>query len=433
MIGRLRWRLILLVVALLAVISLGIVLSIDRLNRARLADNAYAALELLARNDGKRPMAMTAGTPPPIPPGEDGTPMGTPPPRPDGEDAPAEQRQFVRPGAGFELQANLGNYAVITLNGDGSAASVLTERNDLYTEAELTALALTVRAGGASRGEVDGTYYLMNGDDMLIVLDQRLEQANARNVLYVTSLVAACAWLILSAGSVLLITRMLKPVDEAFKKQRQFVSDASHELKTPLAVISANAQALAREQGRTENTDYILSEVERADELVRSLLSLARLDRGGDRAAFERFDLSEAVLSVTLPFESTVFEAGRRLETDIDENVTLNGDSAMLRQLTVILLSNALKYSDEGGLIRVSLKKRGDRRVLTVSNTGCGVAPENREKVFDRFFREDASHNSAVPGSGLGLSLAKSIVDLHRGRIVCGGEWHKNAVFTVTL
>ena len=105
----------------------------------------------------------------------------------------------------------------------------------------------------------------------------------------------------------------------------------------------------------------------------------------------------------------------------------------MIKQLVVILLSNALKYSDDHGVIRLKLETRGNKRILTVFNTGEGIAPENRERVFDRFWREDSAHGSDIPGQGLGLAIAKSIVDLHKGHITAGGEWHRNAVFTVTL
>ena len=115
------------------------------------------------------------------------------------------------------------------------------------------------------------------------------------------------------------------------------------------------------------------------------------------------------------------------------DGVMYTGNEEMIRQLAVILLSNALKYSDEHGLIRLSLEARGNKRIITVMNTGQGIAPENRGKVFDRFWREDAAHSSDVPGQGLGLAIAKSITEIHHGRITAGGEWHHNAVFTVTL
>ena len=147
----------------------------------------------------------------------------------------------------------------------------------------------------------------------------------------------------------------------------------------------------------------------------------------------ERFDLSNALMEVALPFESTVFEAGRTLDTDIPEDVFVKGDKEMLQQLTVILLSNALKYSDEGGTIRLSLSQKGHGCRLSVYNTGPGIAPENLEKIFDRFYREDLSHNSAVAGNGLGLAIARNIVEAHKGKIHAESNYGKDATFVVTL
>ena len=431
MLKSLRIRLILLVILLLFTISVGIVFAINLMNERQITSDAYDSLMLLARNDGKRPPFMRF----------DGS-SSDPSNQSASEESRRRQNDGERPFKSFwsnrsELQANLGNYAIISLGEDNSIASVSTEREDVFTEEELDGLVKDILLQGNERGQVGRQYYTINtkpdGTRQLIILDNRLAGENARQVLIATIIVAACTWILLSIGAVVLITRMLRPVEEAFIKQRQFVSDASHELKTPLAVISANAQAMIREQGHNEQTDYILSEVNRADSLVKNLLSLARLDQSAPQTGFTDFDLSQALLSVALPFESTVFEARRTLETDIPEHVMYHGQEEMIKQLTVILLSNALKYSDQNGQIRLRLEVHANRRILTVFNTGEGIAPENRDRVFDRFWREDSSHSSAISGHGLGLSIAKSIVDLHKGRITVGGEWHKNAVFTVTL
>ena len=408
MLKRLRFRLILLVVLLLFVISAGIVLAINLMNERQISLDAYGTLNLLSRDEGRRPDSFLNNT-----------------------------RRMRNRNERSELQADLGNYAVMILNEDGSILSSVSIREDLYTEEELAELTERILAQNKAQGQIERQYYMIrdlpNNTRQLIVLDNRLAGENARQFLITTIIVAACAWLLLSIGATMLILRMIKPVEEAFVKQRQFVSDASHELKTPLAVISANAQALVRENGHNEQADYILSEVGRADTLVKNLLSLARLEQATPQAGFAPFNLSEAIESVVLPFESTVYEAGRTLETEIPGQVTYIGQEEMIKQLVVILLSNALKYSDDHGVIRLKLETRGNKRILTVFNTGEGIAPENRERVFDRFWREDSAHGSDIPGQGLGLAIAKSIVDLHKGHITAGGEWHRNAVFTVTL
>ena len=198
-------------------------------------------------------------------------------------------------------------------------------------------------------------------------------------------------------------------------------------------MISANADVLANEIGENEYLSYIRSEVRRTDSLVRNLLTLARMDRGTVGQEKTDFNLSEAVLGVLLPFESTVYEAGKTLETDIQENVRVTGNEARLQQLTVILLSNALKYSDEHGRIRVVLKGKSRGCELRVENTGAGIAPGDLERIFDRFYRTDASRNSETGGEGLGLAIAKSIVEIHHGRIRAESVPGENATFIVNL
>ena len=248
-----------------------------------------------------------------------------------------------------------------------------------------------------------------------------------------TALVAGIACLILSLGAWILIRKMIHPVEEAFRKQQQFVWDASHELKTPLAVISANAEVLEQEIGENEYLGYIRSEVKRTDTLVRNLLTLARLDRNETTAEMKPFDLSHALLDVTLPFESTVFEAGKTLDIQIPEGIEYTGNEEMIKQLAVILLSNALKYSDPNGRIVISLKAIGRQREISVFNTGEAIDPEDRERIFDRFWRADPAHGRETGGHGLGLAIARSIVDTHEGKITVDSREGEGNTFTVLL
>ncbi len=438
MIAKLRRRLTLLVIGVMVLVTLGIVLSIRLITLRNIDATAAQALQVLSENRGQRPPAEDGETPPEKP---DGTPGEAPPEKPDGTPPPLPEGEG-RQKPGLEMSggtlASQANAYTIRLNADGEVTGWDSDRADLYTDRQIAAVAEAALASGASTGRVDTQYYAFaEGESpdgrLLVVLDARLEFQSADRMLRATALVASLAGLLLCAGAYLLIRKMLRPVQAAFERQKQFVWDASHEFKTPLAVISANAEVLSREIGQNEYLGYIQSEVRRADSLVQSLLTLARMDKGTVAAALVRFNLSDALLGVALPFESTVFEAGRTLETDIPEGIYLKGDEAMLQQLAVILLSNALKYSDPGGLIRLSLAARGRGAVITVYNTGQGIAPENLEKIFDRFYREDASHNSEVAGNGLGLSIARTIVQAHRGRIQAESVPGKSATFTVTL
>ena len=434
MIPRLQRRLTLLVVGVVALVTLGIVLSIHLINLRNIDATAAAALQLLGENRGQRPALdpPDGDSAPPLKPGDA---ESTPPPLP-GEDG-QRQGPGLDMGGGASL-ASLSNAYTIRLDGEGNVAGWSSDRADLYTDDQIQTVAEDALKSGKRQGRVDTQYYSLMADEatggqLLIVLDARLEFLSARRMLRAAALVASLAGLVLCAGAYLLIRRMLRPVQASFDRQKQFVWDASHEFKTPLAVISANAEVLSREIGPNEYLGYIQSEVRRTDGLVQGLLTLARMDKGTVAASMERFNLSDAVLSVALPFESTVFEAGRTLETDVCENLWIRGDAAMLQQLTVILLSNALKYSDAGGSIRLTLVPKGRGAALTVYNTGRGIAPENLERIFDRFYREDASHNREVAGNGLGLAIARTIVQAHRGHIRAESEYGKSATFIVTL
>ena len=434
MIKTLRRRLTLLVACVLVLVTAGIVLSIRAINLRNIDTTARAALAVLSENRGQRPGQMQQAppdlpdgeTPPPKPEGNT-APTGdnlpphaptdgeTPPPKPEGDQVPPQRPGIDMPG-GNSL-ASLSNAYTIRLDKDGNVTEWSSDRSDLYTDAQVQAMARAVLAAGDSEGRIDTQYYRLIDDGeggeerLLIVLDARLEFLSAERMLRAAALVAALAGLLLGAGAWLLICRMLQPVQASFDRQKQFVWDASHEFKTPLAVISANAELLSRQVGPNEYLGYIQSEMKRTDNLVQGLLTLARMDKGTVTAEMKRFDLSQALLGVALPFESTVFEAGRPLQTDVPEGVFIRGDEAMLQQLVLILLSNALKYSNEGGLIRLSLMQKGRGAVITVYNTGAGIAPENLEKIFDRFYRAEA----------------------HKGHIRAESEQGNSATFIVTL
>ncbi len=450
MINKLRRRLTLLVIGVLVLVTAGIVLSIDIVNRRNIDASARAALDILAENRGQRPDLLEQEPPEGQEPPE--KPEGTvpaeeqdPPEKPEGTVPPALQEEPRRRNErrrGFDLQggaaslASLANAYTITLDEQGGVTAWTSDRADLYSDEQIQAFADAALATGASDGCLDTQYFRLTGSGdsrLLVALDARLEFLSARRMLRATILVASLACVLLSVGAYLLIRRMLQPVQASFDRQKQFVWDASHEFKTPLAVISANAEVLKSEIGPNEYLGYIQSEVKRTDTLVQNLLTLARMDKGTVAVEMKRFNLSDALMGVALPFESTVFEAGRTLETEIPENVFIRGDEAMLQQLAVILLSNALKYSDAGGRIRLSLAQKGRGATITVWNTGMGIAPENLEKIFDRFYREDLSHNSEVAGNGLGLAIARTIAQAHKGHIRAESRFGQDATFIVTL
>lgn len=254
-----------------------------------------------------------------------------------------------------------------------------------------------------------------------------------RRLLFVCLAAAAAFFLI----SIFLARWAVRPVEKSWAQQRQFVADASHELRSPLAVIRANCdmvlshtESTVREQSKW--LGYIRDESERLGQLASDLLFLAKSDAGEDTVVFEHVNFSDVVWGSVLPFESVAFESGKTITSDIAPEIFVRGDANMLHRLVVILLDNACKHSSEGSVITVSLAIAQDKVKLSVHNTGEPIPPEHRERLFERFYRVDKARSRADGGAGLGLSIAQKIAAGHGGKIaLTSGE--DGTVFTVTL
>ena len=263
--------------------------------------------------------------------------------------------------------------------------------------------------------------------------DSTLEQSTLRSLTGTTVLIGLAAFAVLFGFSYLLSGFVTRPVEKAWQEQQRFLSDASHELKTPLTVILSSADLLS-ETLPTESQSYadnIRSESRRMKKLVESMLTLARADDGTHKLVFSPLDFSDVVTDTALLFEPVAFEANRQLLYDIQERLHVSGDGDKLRQLVSILLDNAIKYAPEHEPIRLTLTGEDKSARLTVENGGSPMAPEVVSHIFDRFYRADNAR-SGTEGFGLGLSIAKSIVTEHGGSIRCESD-SRSTRFIVTL
>lgn len=219
-------------------------------------------------------------------------------------------------------------------------------------------------------------------------------------------------------GISLLLSRWLtRPAQKAFEQQKQFVSDASHELKTPLAVIGANAQRLQKEMGDNQWLGYILSEYQRMGKLLEELLTLARMERPSVEGEQKKFDLSRALTGTLLPYESDAFELGVHFYMDLEEECFVMGEEEHLKQAAVILVDNALHHVSAGGNVWVRLSHRKDRAILEVANTGPEIPEEERVRIFQRFYQSDKTKGRKENRHGLGLAIAAAVAQRHKGRI----------------
>ena len=263
-------------------------------------------------------------------------------------------------------------------------------------------------------------------------MDSTFEQATLRALVRVCLLIGAAALLVLFGLSWLLSGFVTRPVARTWQNQQQFLSDASHELKTPLTVILSSADLLktSAQPEQRQYVDNISVESRRMKALVEDMLTLSRAE-SGRAAPFAPLDLSDLVTDAALRFEPVAFEAGHPLQYDIQNGASLSGDRQQLDQLLDILLDNAVKYAAEDAPIRLTLDISGKNAVLAVENPGDPIPPDKLPHLFDRFYRVDDARTGA--GSfGLGLAIAQQIVHRHKGIITAASDARATR-FTVTL
>ena len=270
-----------------------------------------------------------------------------------------------------------------------------------------------------------------------IALMSRQPQMNVlNNLLKVFISIGSISLILLLLISIYLTNRTIKPIKETFEKQKQFIANASHELKTPLAIIKtnnslvlSNKSATVESQGKWLN--YINNQIERMSELLDEMLTLAKLDTNKELKEFSEFDFSKLVNNILLTFEAVIFENRIQLESNILKDIKLKGDKESIKRVVIILLDNAIKYTNKNGKINVDLVQEKNRIKLKVKNTGEGIEKEDLEKVFERFYRVDSSRARETGGYGLGLSIAKSIVESHNGKIYAESNIRKDTTFII--
>ncbi len=236
--------------------------------------------------------------------------------------------------------------------------------------------------------------------------------------------------------SLILSKIAVKPIASAWEKQQQFVADASHELKTPITIMLTNTSILLSEKNEVPGKArkwivYIEQEAKQMRKLVEDLLFLARLDAVDQKQVFSPIDLSDVVSLSALPFEPLYFESGKTLESEITPKLSIYGDAVKIKQLVSILLDNALKFSLPDSEVKLALKKENDKAVLTVSNPCVPIEKEGLTKIFDRFYRMDSARTRGSNSYGLGLAIAKEIVELLGGRITVKSGSDDMLTFTV--
>lgn len=263
----------------------------------------------------------------------------------------------------------------------------------------------------------DYRYRYSEDTNSVIFLNISGDAEGIRIIMIFISIVALIFVLLITVIFYFLSKRIVKPFEENSRMQKQFITDASHELKTPLAIISANAEVLAYKDGENEWINNITAQVERIGGLINELLTLNRLEEIDTVVDIEPVNLSELIYTVSADFEQVFKGEEVSVKYDVQPNVVINGNRNQLERLISVLVENASKYISAGGEFRITLKKEMRYTTLSVFNT-CEIDPNVDYKyLFDRFYRPDSSRTSGTGGHGIGLSIAKRIATLHNGSI----------------
>lgn len=358
------------------------------------------------------------------------------------QDHKFEVRRQPKPDPEQRQPRNLTPMFLVTL--DNEHKIVNTESRNVEIEEDLlqtlvdTVISLPMPEGGLKDYNLLYLKQEIPNGMKILFADQSLQKSNMRTILFNYLAIFFSGTAAFFVLSLFLSKWALTPVEKAWEQQSQFVADASHELKTPLTVILANLKILASHKTETIQSqkkwlDNTQEEANRMKQLVEDLLFLAKSDAQTTQPVTSEFDFSNLVWERVLLFESLAFEQNLTLNSDIAPDIHMTGNESQIKQLLTILIDNGCKYAGKGGAVDLTLKKEQDKILLSVHNTGDPISPEDISHLFERFYRADKSRARKAGGYGLGLSIAKSIVESHHGKISVTSTETQGTTFTVTF
>ncbi len=405
MIARLRKKFILITMGSVLLVLSILMGGINAANFLRMDQNAQQTLQLLAENEGVFPDAFRrAGQL-----SEAGDFSFSP-----NESSSGKRHRFT-PETPFETR-----YFFVELDESGSLKSSNTGKIAAVSTAEAVDMANTLWKTGRSNGYLGNYKYLVqetDGGTRFLFLDCTRDLSFCKDFLSSSLLVSLGGVLAVLLLVMALSDRAIRPVAESYEKQKQFITNAGHEIKTPLTIIDSCAEVLELETGSTKWSTGIREQVKRLTSLTQSLVSLARMDEGRQTLSFAEFSISDAVSDALEPFELMSEHMQLRFHKEIEPQLSYRGNEQSIRQLCSILADNALKYALADSDIRFSLSHKGKKLIFTCENQADGLQAGDLSILFDRFYRGDPSRSQQKAGYGIGLSMAQAIVAAHGGKI----------------
>jgi len=286
---------------------------------------------------------------------------------------------------------------------------------------ELNSYALKIASDKSENGVVGKYLYKVmrtpQNTVRIVFMENEKTIINLKMIVIYSSISVIVAVVVIYWISKKLSETIVKPVQDTFEKQKQFISDASHELKTPLAVIEANSDVLENELGENKWLGYIQNEISSMDKLINELLLLAKTENGETVKNYTNFDLSKEAEMIISAFESMAFEKKVQINANIQENIQFNGDREDVKHIVSTLLDNAIKHSISENNVEINISKEKNEVFISVKNVGAPIPEEEKEKIFERFYRIDKARNRNEKRYGLGLAIAKATVEKYGGKI----------------
>lgn len=414
MIKRLQRKFIISAMAAVTIVLSIIMIIINSVNYVNIIKSANNLLNILEDNNGVFPMEEKDN-----PYAEDKNEKK--PPKMDiSKEAPFQTRYFT-----VEITPEGNVYRIDT----GKIAAISTETAKEY--------ALELYNQNKIEGRRDCYIYRanssQNGNTMYIFLNVENDLKNFYTFLWSSIAVSIIGIVFVLILIVVFSKRIVSPMAQSYEKQKTFITDASHEIKTPLAVIEANTEVVEIENGESQWTRSIKEQISRLSELTEKLVFLAKMDEERNTFVMTEFSLSKLAQEITEGFNGMAKAQNKKYTVSIDSDIGVKADEKAIKQLLSILIENAFKYSDREGNIAVTVKKNGKYKEIEVRNTADNLKKGNLSILFERFYRLDSSRNSNTGGSGIGLSIAKAIAEAHKGKIKAYSLDGKEIVLKVSM
>lgn len=354
----------------------------------------------------------------------------------DGKDRPGDRKGDMLSGRITAETPYETRYFSVFMSSSGELQSVNTVQIAAVSPEEAAATAQELFADGKTSGRFGNYRYLaveQDGGILYVFLDCNKTILANRSFLIDSVFVTIGGLIVLFGLSWLLSDKAIRPMAESYEKQKSFITNAGHELKTPLAVIESSTEVLELEGGENQWTRSIHGQVKRLSTLTQDLIALARMDEAGNKPELTEQDISPVVSNALVPYAMLAEQKELSFAADIQPGLHMRSNQAALEKLCVILADNAIKYTSDGGDIRFTLKKDGNHVILRSENPADSLTPGKQEKLFDRFYRGDTSRSSETPGYGLGLPMARQLVESMGGKISAESPDGKRLIITAQL